>query len=345
MSTRIDYDDVDATSNNARERRGSASALINLFYGGGNNSGASNQSTPSTAGISPSTAMIGGGGSSGLIPNNSNNLNIDDVTDSMGDTAIHVGRHESVPAMSEEDTWQAIMTIEKRKEKDKSQLLWVYQIPARTCKGELREVTLRSLLQEVLNCSDELDEKHNKKKGRIPAQANISGPISIKPISLKPPASVSEGRPYAPSLDDIASAYTQEINTSNHNEPAGDVGVDSSGHGRTVSDSEAVAIPATKRATMRRRSVAAIQVEVDNFKAKDKDKEDGHSGSSPAPDVVNNRESISRASDVSEGQSLNSDESTNAAIPIRIRDLRRLDFTVNPNVELTVQVICSLTYS
>lgn len=45
--------------------------------------------------------------------------------------------HDSIPHLSEAETAQAMMSIEKRKERDKNQLLWVFQIPARTCIGEL----------------------------------------------------------------------------------------------------------------------------------------------------------------------------------------------------------------
>jgi hypothetical protein len=212
-------------------------------------------------------------------------------------------RHQSIPQFSDEDASLAIETIEKRLEKDRSQLIWVYQIPATTCKGSLREITLRELLQELVVKVNRIDAIGRRKVAKTRKVADGSLLSEDEVIRTPSTASVSLAAPFSPAVE------TKRRASQTDQKPKG--------------------------------GLVGISVEVDPFESS----RDGKA-ISPARRSSASSSSAAQAAEAPESSRtppLDDADVGGAAMQVRIRDLRRLDFLVNPNIEFSVQV-CDLDW-
>ena len=348
----------------------------------------------------------------------------DDVVDDNHDVAVDListNRHDSVPTLSIEETEIALNSVVKRKEKDRNQLIWIFVIPAMTCKGELREVTLRELLAMVTYEVNMVDKQATirqaeKERAKLELQEhtdrihksrhNVNSNSSSGDISsnnqdiISRSSDVLQREHDTPDLNHLTETHVPAITIDpSHTHDHSHVGVANMNNvnvnGDVNGSSSVSAAAMVSTGVQRRRSIATVSVAFDDLAAMNQssthnsnnnnNSNNNYSGSQlPPPPQTNpsdgtaslgiGKGGMRRASLIFNPIQLPVDTSilhnsssrpsmasqqtmplsqqqsgvhhgtgedelvTSSAIPLRIRDLRRLDFSVNPNVELNVQV-------
>jgi hypothetical protein len=94
--------------------------------------------------------------------------------------------HEYYSTLTVEDRLATMSNIEKRKEMEKSQQTeWVYIVPATTCKGSFKEMTLRDILYEIYEEINEINARFQEQLA--PEELSPAGDVPNRDNSFLQP--------------------------------------------------------------------------------------------------------------------------------------------------------------
>lgn len=218
-----------------------------------------------------------------------------------------------------DDSEKTAFNIQLRREKEKNQLVSIYEITPNNLVGVFREMTLRTLLHQIQFEVNTIDETYlhdfASAKGR---QGQDLGHDGSKNTNSYP---VDQGEAKVLDVSETALFELTSETMSNH------LNVDDHvDQNNTISNQQVSRHDDAKPSTRQRHTQ-------DTAHAPSRGTATGHTAVPPGRQTAAGKSREGSSQGVVGGNNYSS-----SVLPLRLRDLRRLDFSINNNEELTVQV-------